>query len=150
MAKQDQEPTSEERVETVIHQRDGTQFRIGFSSREYEDGDTDRTEKETEYIETPDGHLWGPHLLMKHGAKGSLVVCEACRRRARSFFPRRISLMIWVPVASARRCYRCGRWYCSRDYTISRDNHIRCRRCNRWYFFIHHILRPLFFKEIER
>ena len=150
MAKQDHEPTSEERIETVIYDRDGNELRSGFVNREYEDGENERTEKLTEYFESADGHMWGPHFLMNQGAKGGLVVCEACRRRAKSFFHRRASQMIWAPVASARRCFRCGRWYCSHDYTLSRDNRIRCRRCNRWYFFIHHILTPLFFKEIER
>lgn len=146
MAKEDQKPTSEERVDTVIHQQDGTQLRIGFSNREYEDGETDRTEKETEYLETPDGHLWGPHLLMKHGAKGGLVVCEACRRRSQSFFERQRPRMIWTTMVSARRCHRCGRWYCSRDYTLSNDKHIRCRRCDRLHRFYDMLMR-VFFKE---
>lgn len=148
MAKQDQEPTSEERVEAVIHQRGGKELRIGSTTREYEDGDTERTEKVTEYIETTDGHLWGPHFLMRQGAGGGLVVCEACRRRARSFFRRRRSQMIWAPETSARRCFRCGRYFCSAHYTLSKgDNHIRCRRCD-WLHWFYDMLIRLFFKEV--
>jgi len=149
MAKQDPEPTSEERVETVIYDREGNELRIGFINREYEDGDNERTEKITEYVEGAGGHMWGPHFLMNQGAKGGLVVCEACRRRARSFFRRGRPQMIWAPVTSARRCFTCGRYFCSVHYTLSSDNHIRCRGCNRWYLGRHHILRPIFFKRIE-
>jgi len=147
MAKQQQDPTSEERVTTVIRDRDGQEMHIGFINQEFEDGENERTERITEYIEGAGGHMWGPHFLMSQGAKGGLVICEACRRRARSFFGRRTSQMIWTPVASARRCFSCGRYFCGIDYTLSRDNHIRCRRCNRWHFVVHHILRPLFFKQ---
>ncbi len=149
MAKQNQEPTSEERVETVIHDRDGHEIRMGFVNREYEDGDTERAEKITEYVETPEGHMWGPHLLMKDGYKGALVVCAACRRQARSFFHRDRPQMVWTPVISAKRCCSCGRYFCSVHYTLSSDHHVRCRRCNRWHFWCHHILTPIFFRRIE-
>ena len=148
MAKQ-QDPTSEERETTVIRDSDGNEIHIGSINREFEDGDNERTESITEYIEGADGHMWGAPFVISDGQKGALVVCEACRRRAKSFFHRRHSQMIWTPVASARRCFSCGRNFCSVHYTLSRDNHVRCRRCNRWHFFAHHVLRPMFFKTTE-
>jgi DNA-directed RNA polymerase subunit RPC12/RpoP len=148
MAKHDEEPTSEERVETVIRQQDGSELRIGFTTREYEDGDNERTEKITEYAETPEGHMWGPHFLMKEGQRGALVVCAECRRQARSRLHRHRSQMVWTPLASAQRCHSCGRYFCSVHYTLSSDQRIRCRRCNRRHFLFHHMLKPLFFKEV--
>lgn len=146
MAKHDQDPVSEERIETVIHQQDGTELRVGFTNREYEDGDRETTEKITDYVESPDGHMWGPHFLMKEGQKGALVVCAECRRQSRSLLRRRTSRMVWTPVVSARRCHSCGYHFCSAHFTVSSDNRIRCRRCNRRYFWLHHILTPLFFR----
>ena len=148
MAKHDQEPTSEERIDTVIHQQDGSEVRIGFVSREYEAGDNERTEKITEYVESPDGHMWGSPFLMKEGQKGALVVCAECRRRSRSLFRRRAARMIWTPVASAQRCHSCGRYFCSMHYTLSSDQRVRCRRCNRRHFLLHHMIKPLFFREV--
>lgn len=148
MAKQNQDPTSEERVETVIHQQDGSELRIGFITREYEDGDSERTEKITQYVESPDGHMWGPHFLLKEGQKGALVVCAECRRRARSALHRHRPQMAWTPVASAQRCSSCGYYFCSSHFTLSSDGRIRCRRCNRRHFLLHRIMKPLFFKEV--
>jgi hypothetical protein len=143
-------PESENRTETVIYDRAGNEIlRLGQVTRDY-DADEDggeRTEVITEYRESADGTVWGPAFLIKDGQQGTVVACEACRRELRR---RGSSQMIWTPISFARRCWSCGHYFCGAHYTPSSgDNHIRCRPCNRRYWWLHHVLRPIFFEQVK-
>jgi len=144
--RQERQPESEDRTETVIYDPGGNEvLRLGQIRTEGEGDGREYSETLTEYREMADGSVWGPAFLIKDGQKGTVVACEACRRESR----RGGSQMIWTPIISARRCLSCGHYFCGVHCTLSSDNHIRCRPCNRRYWWLRHVAKPIFFEEVK-
>jgi len=154
MAKEnDRTITSEEYVGSVVYDADGNEIlRQGVRTTEYEaDDGHDGSERISQNLVLEDGRIWNISQMARPGQHAVFVSqCPVCLRGRRSIFRRRGRNSLGLsPTSSMRRCFSCGTYICSKHYVLSADNHIRCRRCNGRYFWVHRVLKPIFFEEVK-
>ena len=137
MAKRpDQPPDSEERTDTVLYNNDGEEIlRFGFVKWDSQEGDTEVTQTEAEYVEFGDGTYGSPNMMMQPGRdRLVLQTCDICLEEMRRTLSRK-SVFV-SPASRIRRCWSCHRNLCTRhQFLSSTDLHIRCSRCDRRHFW---------------
>ena len=132
-------PISEKYEASVIKDENGnTILSLGVKTTESvgEDGEI-VTEKYMENIVLDNGRVWNSSLAIRPGKDAIFVSkCPTCKTKKNE-----LNLTLSDEM---RRCYRCGRFVCSKCIKVSSDNHLRCSWCNvmykifvfiRWIFF---------------
>ena len=126
---------------SVIRDEYGNESRpLGVRKIEYV-GPNDEiiTEKIMENTVLEDGRVWNSSLALRSGKDAVFVSrCPCCNKDKDS--------MHLTLARGMRRCYKCGRFVCSKCIRISRDGHLRCRKCNRNYGLLR-FLTWVFFEE---
>ncbi|MFC1604021.1 hypothetical protein ACFL5F_03245 [Planctomycetota bacterium] len=152
MAKRNnQTPGSQERVDTLIHDKRGNlRLRIGFETLEYEEDGRDVVERKVDNVETSHGTVWNSSLQMRQGPdRVMLATCDKCEEEVQRTFFRSDSKMTLACVPEMARCQNCRVHLCPKHFYISKyDGCPRCRRHNFWHSVYQLFIRPLLWQQV--
>ncbi len=154
MAKEEnRKPISEERTDRVFYDNSSREmFRLSFTRSENEDEDGNENYKtDVDSLEGGDGSVLSYEDISRPQSQGGIALkrCNSCRQESRRLFFRQNTRIPFSPASQMRSCFHCRANLCSRHYYVF-QNHIVCKSCRRKQFFLKKILRPIFFRRVQK